>query len=59
MNGCSKTLENVNGGKNKIFKALFVVAMLLPFAFKSIWAYYYWIAVVAVYLGYLAWRWKP
>ncbi|WP_456328498.1 hypothetical protein [Archaeoglobus sp.] len=35
-----------------------IVAMLIPFAFHSIHAYFYWIILTGFYLIYKAWRWK-
>ncbi len=35
-----------------------IVAMLIPFAFKSKLAYVYWIVLSSLYIAYKAWRWK-
>ncbi|ADB57158.1 hypothetical protein Arcpr_0082 [Archaeoglobus profundus DSM 5631] len=35
-----------------------IICMLIPFAFHSIYAYFYWIALTGLYLAYKAWRWK-
>ncbi len=41
-----------------IVDVVVVLAMLIPFAFHSTLAYFYWIALTAFYLGYKAWRWR-
>lgn len=35
-----------------------IIAMLLPFLFKSKIAYIYWIVLTSFYIVYKAWRWK-
>ncbi len=57
MNECS--ISNAGFRRSKMIPDLiFILAMIAPFAFKSIWAYYYWISIVAAYLIYLAMRWR-
>ncbi|WP_457549865.1 hypothetical protein [Archaeoglobus sp.] len=38
--------------------AAVIVAMLIPFAFHSVYAYIYWIVLTGLYLVYKAWRWR-
>ncbi len=40
----------------KLLEVAFVVAMLIPFATHWDWTYFYWIAVTATYLAYIAVR---
>ncbi len=43
----------------KMAESVFVVAMLIPFATHWSWSYFYWIAVAATYLAYVAMgRWE-
>jgi len=43
----------------KVVEMLFVLAMLVPFAIRCDWTYYYWISVTATYLAYItARRWE-
>ncbi len=37
---------------------IFIVAMIVPFAFQTVYSYLYWIVIATVYLVYKAWRWK-
>jgi hypothetical protein len=53
-----KNSNNGDIGKSKAIELVFILAMLLPFAFKSVLAYIYWIAIVTSYLLYLGWRWR-
>ena len=40
----------------KIVEAIFILAMLVPFATHWSWSYLYWIAIATTYLAYIALR---
>ncbi len=58
MNTCSKKSLDKYARIKRVIDLLFIVIMLIPFAFQSITAYFYWIIITATYLAYTAWRWK-
>ncbi len=58
MNTCSKSSLDRYTKVERVVDLLFIVAMLIPFAFQSITAYFYWIIVSTAYLAYKSWRWK-